>query len=57
MASEVANEYLEVLPGAQYVAVPGAGHLAWLEMAGLQEQVVADFLAGRPIPLAFFNPR
>lgn len=57
VTSEVANEYLEVLPGAQYVAVPGAGHVIWLEMVDLQEQVVADFLAGRPVPLAFFNPR
>jgi len=53
----VAGEYLEHLPGAIYVPVPGAGHLLWLDMVSLQEQVVADFLAGRPVPMALFTPR
>lgn len=56
VTSEVANEYLDLLPDAQYVAVPGAGHQIWLDAVMLQDQVVADFLAGRPLPLSFFRP-
>jgi proline iminopeptidase len=53
----VAQDYLDALPGALYVPVPGAGYLIWTEQAPLLRRVVSDFLFGRPVPLAFYKPR
>jgi len=53
----VAQDYLDALPAAAYVAVPGAGYLIWTEQAPLVTRVVSDFLLGRPVPLAFYKPR
>jgi proline iminopeptidase len=47
----VGMEYLEVLPGARYVAIPSAGHHTWLEQQALFEAVVTAFVRGEPVPL------
>ena len=33
------------IPGARFVCLPGLGHLANLENAGLYNRAIADFLA------------
>jgi len=53
----VAQDYLDALPGAVYVAIPGAGYLIWTEQAPLLERIASDFLLGRAVPLAFYKPR
>jgi proline iminopeptidase len=52
----VAAEYLKVLPTAQLVAIPAAGHHVWLEQQGLFDAVVGAFLRGEPVPLAVHDP-
>lgn len=54
---QVAQDYLDALPGSLYVAVPGAGHLIWTEQQSLLSQVANAFLLGRAVPLAFYAPR
>ncbi|HEX6133296.1 MAG TPA: alpha/beta hydrolase [Longimicrobiales bacterium] len=53
----VAQSYLDALPGALYVAIPGAGHLIWAEQQPLFEQVASAFLLDRDVPLTFYSPR
>ena len=52
----VSYEYLRVMPGARYVAVPAAGHLIWLEQAALHNEVLRAFLLDQSLPLAFYDP-
>ncbi len=51
----VSYEYLDVLPGARYVAVPAAGHQIWLEKSEMRTTVIAPFLRGEVVPLAFYT--
>lgn len=53
----VAYEYLQVMPGAQYVSLPAAGHLVWVEQQELLERVIVPFLAGEVVPLSYYHPR
>ncbi|HEX6309619.1 MAG TPA: alpha/beta hydrolase [Longimicrobiales bacterium] len=53
----IAQAYLDALPGALYVAIPGAGHFIWTEQQSLFEQVAAAFLLDRDVPLSFYSPR
>jgi proline iminopeptidase len=53
----VAQSYLDALPAALYVAIPGAGHLVWTEQQPLFQQVASAFLLEREIPLTFYAPR
>ncbi len=53
---EVAYEYVQVLPGAQYVSLPAGGHLIWLEQQELLERVISPFLAGETVPLSYYHP-
>jgi pimeloyl-ACP methyl ester carboxylesterase len=38
----------ELIPGATYATVPGAGHLAWLERPGEVNDIIASFLTKSP---------
>lgn len=53
----VAQRYLNALPGALYVAIPGAGHRIWIEQQPLLEQIATAFLLDQQVPLAFYAPR
>ena len=53
----VAQDYLDALPEALYVAIPGAGHRIWTEQQPLFEQVTTAFLLGQEVPLTFYSPR
>lgn len=53
----VAQRYLDAMPGALYVAIPGAGHLVWTEQRSLFEQIGSAFLLDQEVPLVFYRPR
>ncbi len=53
----VASEYLDVLPGARHVAIPSAGHHAWLEQPALFDAAVTAFLRGEPVPHEVHHPK
>lgn len=52
----VAQEYLEVMPGAVHVSIPAGGHLLWLEQEVLLGHVIRPFLLGEPVPLSSYHP-
>ncbi|GMV09198.1 MAG: hypothetical protein AMXMBFR55_09320 [Gemmatimonadota bacterium] len=52
----VSAEYLKVLPGARYVAIPAAGHFIWLEQPGMYADVIRAYLRGESIPLEVYDP-
>jgi pimeloyl-ACP methyl ester carboxylesterase len=54
---EVSYEYLDLLPGAQYVSIPAGGHLLWVEQPELLRQVIPAFLRGEVVPLSYYHPR
>ncbi|GAA0621455.1 alpha/beta hydrolase [Kribbella sandramycini] len=51
----LAREVADVVPGAQYVEIPDAGHFGYLEQPAKVNQVVIDFLADEP-PSAHGHP-
>ncbi len=53
----VAQDYLDAIDGALYVAVPGAGHMIWTEQAEFLSRVALPFLLGHDVPLTFYAPR
>ena len=55
VSGRVAQAWLDALPEA--VAIPGAGHLIWLEQAALVERVAWAFLLDCDVPLVFYWPR
>lgn len=52
----VSYEYLKVLPGARYVAIPAAGHFIWLEQAAMYTEVIRAYLRGEALPLEVYDP-
>lgn len=52
----VSAEYLKVLPGARYVAVPAAGHFIWLEQPSIYTEVIRAYLRGESVPLEVYDP-
>ncbi len=52
----VSYEYLKVLPGARYVAIPAAGHFIWLEQAAMYAEVIRAYLRGETLPLEVYDP-
>ncbi len=52
----VSTEYLRVLSGAHYVAIPAAGHFIWLEQEMMYAEVVRAFLRGESLPLEVYDP-
>lgn len=53
----VSDEYLKVLPGGRYVAIPAAGHFIWLEQATMYTEVIRAYLRGEAIPLEVYDPK
>jgi pimeloyl-ACP methyl ester carboxylesterase len=53
---QVAYEYLQVLRDARQVSTSASGHLLWLEQPEILETVMLPFLAGQPVPLAYYHP-
>jgi pimeloyl-ACP methyl ester carboxylesterase len=43
--------YRRTFPQAQLVMIPGAGHVAYVEQAGLYMSLMRAFLSGRDLPL------
>jgi proline iminopeptidase len=56
IAWDVSAEYLEVIPGAHYVAIPAAGHHVWFEQPQMFAEVVLTFLRGDKLPLEAYVP-
>lgn len=54
---EISAEYLHVMPGAHYVAIPAAGHFIWHEQPQMFAEVVQTFLKGEKLPLEAYVPR
>ena len=52
----VSAEYLKVMRGGHYVAIPSAGHFIWLEQRALWDEVVRAFVRGEKIPLEAYDP-
>jgi proline iminopeptidase len=52
----VSTEYLTVLSGAHYVAIPAAGHFIWMEQPAMYEEVVRAYLRGDTLPLEVYDP-
>jgi pimeloyl-ACP methyl ester carboxylesterase len=53
---QVAYEYLQVLRDARQVSTSASGHLLWMEQPEILETVMIPFLAGEPVPLAYYHP-
>lgn len=53
----VSTEYLRLLSGAHYVAIPAAGHFIWLEQEMMYAEVVRAFLRGETLPLEVYDPQ
>ncbi|MFN8669588.1 MAG: alpha/beta fold hydrolase [Gemmatimonadaceae bacterium] len=53
----VSAEYLQVIKGAHYVAIPAAGHNIWLEQPLMFSEVVGAFLRGEKLPLEAYDPQ
>lgn len=53
----VSAEYLQVIKGAHYVAIPAAGHNIWLEQSLMFSEVVGAFLRGEKLPLEAYDPQ
>lgn len=53
---QVSAEYLQLLKGTHYVAIPAAGHYVWLEQPYLFQEVVGAFLRGEKPPLEVYDP-
>jgi proline iminopeptidase len=53
---DVSAEYLQVIPGAHYVAIPAAGRHVWLEQPMMFAEVVLAFLKGEKRPLEAYAP-
>ncbi|MCC6929328.1 MAG: alpha/beta fold hydrolase [Gemmatimonadaceae bacterium] len=54
---DVSAEYLQVIKGAHYVAIPAAGHNIWLEQSLMFSEVVGAFLRGEKLPLEAYDPQ
>ncbi|MBL0171774.1 MAG: alpha/beta fold hydrolase [Gemmatimonadaceae bacterium] len=52
----VSTEYLRLLSGAHYVAIPAAGHFIWLEQESMFAEVVRAYLRGEALPLEAYDP-
>ncbi len=53
---KVSYEYLDVLPGSRYVAVPAAGHQIWMEQPSLRTTIIRAYLRGESVPLEMYTP-